>query len=90
MQHKGCDLALQRRDSLHNDIPFGWQDTLGGTASLYIKCDDVDAVAASLPAGIKIVKKLEDSWYGMREIVVCDPAGYIVCLATPIAGFIPE
>src|SRR5947209_1248125 len=47
--------------------------------SLYFGCPDVDAAYEHLRAkGIK-VKPPKVAWYGMKQLYVTDPDGYILC-----------
>lgn len=78
------ELMLQERESLIADSPaFDASTFPGASASLYFRVDDVDAIAARLPADTDIVKALETTWYGMREIWVRDPDGYVLTIGTP-------
>jgi uncharacterized glyoxalase superfamily protein PhnB len=45
-------------------------------ADLYLEVDDVDAVFASLPAGVDVFEGLHDTFYGMREFIVRDNNGF--------------
>ncbi len=78
------ELMLQERSSLLEDSPaFDSSTTPGASITLYFRVDDVDAIAARLPIATEIVKPLETSWYGMREIWVRDPDGYVLTIGTP-------
>ncbi len=47
--------------------------------TLYFGCPDVDAAFNHLRAmGVK-VKAPEVAWYGMRQLYVSDPDGYLLC-----------
>ena len=84
------ELMLQERESLLQDSSvFDSSTVLGASATFYFRVDDVDVLANRLPAGIEIVKPLETTWYGMREIWVRDPDGYVLTIGTP-EGAPPE
>lgn len=78
------ELMLQERMSLAEDAPIVTADSEpGGTFTLYFRVDDVDAVVAELPADAEVLKPLQKTWYGMKEIWVRDPAGYAITIGTP-------
>jgi uncharacterized glyoxalase superfamily protein PhnB len=79
------EIMLQERQSLAEDAPqvFDGNDKTGGSFTMYFRVDDVDAVVARLPPEAEIVKPLQQTWYGMNEIWVRDPDGYVVTIGTP-------
>ncbi|MCG6970328.1 MAG: VOC family protein [Gammaproteobacteria bacterium] len=78
------ELMLQRRDSLAQDVPvFSADATPGGTFTLYIRGTEVDTLAEQLGDSVEIIKGPETSWYGMRELYIRDPDGYVLTLGTP-------
>ena len=78
------ELMLQERASLVADSPaFDSSTEPGASITLFVRVDDVDEIVARLPDDTPIVKPLETTWYGMREIWVRDPDGYVVTIATP-------
>ena len=78
------EMMLQDRVNLAEDAPhaFSASDTPGGTFSMYFRVDDVEAVLARL-GDVEIVKPLQMTWYGMNEVWVRDPDGYVVTIGTP-------
>ncbi|MGI9607260.1 MAG: VOC family protein [Acidimicrobiales bacterium] len=79
-----AEMMLQERASMAEDAPaaFSESDTPGGTLSLYFRVDDVDEVVARL-GEVDVVKPLQLTWYGMKEIWVRDPDGYVITVGTP-------
>ncbi|NNC81090.1 MAG: hypothetical protein HKN94_13165 [Acidimicrobiales bacterium] len=78
------ELMLQERMSLVEDAPMVTADSEpGGTFAMYFRVDDVDEVVAKLPEGTEVLKPLQMTWYGMKEIWVRDPAGYVITIGTP-------
>ncbi len=78
------ELMLQERNSLAEDAPIVAADTPpSGTFTLYFRVDHVDEVAARIPESHEVVKPLQRTWYGMKEIWVRDPDGYVVTIGTP-------
>lgn len=84
------ELMLQERLSLVADAPMVTADSQpGGTFTLYFRVDDVDAIVSRLPEGTEVLKPLQKTWYGMKEVWVRDPAGYVITIGTP-EGSPPE
>lgn len=84
------EMMLQEWHNLAEDAPHAYSvdDVPGGTFSLYFRVDDVEAVLARL-GDVEIVKPLQMTWYGMHEVWVKDPDGYVVTIGTP-KGEAPE
>lgn len=77
------ELMLQERSSLAEDAPMVTETTEpAGTFTLYFRVDDVDEVAARIPDSHAVVKPLQVTWYGMKEIWVRDPDGYVVTIGS--------
>jgi len=83
MQAGASRLMVQVCDSLVEELPVlaATDPGRGASLTLYVEVADVEALAAKLPATTEIVRPLATSWYGMRELYVRDPDGYIVGLA---------
>jgi uncharacterized glyoxalase superfamily protein PhnB len=80
----GVEIMYQSRASVEKDIP-----PLAKSASaalpamgLFIEVSDIDAVERALE-GIAHVIPRRRTFYGMEEIVVRDPGGYVVVFAQP-------
>jgi len=54
------------------------------TGSLYIRCEDADAVWNQLKTKASVVYPLEDFEYGMREFAIRDNNGYVLQFGTPL------
>ena len=78
------EMMLQDRVNLAEDAPdaFSVDDNPGGTFSMYFRVDDVEDVLARL-GDVEVVKPLQLTWYGMNEVWVRDPDGYVVTIGTP-------
>jgi catechol 2,3-dioxygenase-like lactoylglutathione lyase family enzyme len=84
LAHGSKELMLQRRDSLAKDVPgFTPHTTPCGTFTLYFRGEPADALAARLPNSVEKIKGPETSWYGMRELYIRDPDGYVLAFGTP-------
>jgi uncharacterized glyoxalase superfamily protein PhnB len=79
----GVEIMYQSRASVEKDIPPLAQ---GGTSlpamGLFIEVSDIDAVERALD-GIPHVIPRRRTFYGMDEVVVRDPGGYVVVFAQP-------
>jgi len=66
------------------DMSVRGPQTLGGSpVTLHLYVDDVDAVAArAVQAGAKVVRPIEDQFYGDRAGKLEDPFGHVWWLAT--------
>ena len=64
----------------------------GGTpVSLCLYVEDVDTVfEKALAAGGKVVKPVENQFYGDRSGLLLDPFGHVWCIATHIEDVTPE
>jgi uncharacterized glyoxalase superfamily protein PhnB len=79
------EMMLQERGSLMENVPaFESNAVTGGTLTFYFKTDDVDTLAAKVKGVCEIVRDLHDTFYGMREIYVRDPNGYVLGFAQSI------
>ena len=78
------EMMLQEKSNLVEDAPqaFSADDVPGGTFSLYFRVDDVDETLARI-GDVEIVKPLQLTWYGMKEVWVRDPDGYVVTVGSP-------
>ncbi len=76
-------LMLQTAASLAGELPAFEPDQVP-VASGTIYCRGIDpAAVAGKVAPEQVVKGPLVQWYGMRELYLRDPDGYIVCLGVP-------
>ncbi len=54
------------------------------TGSLYIRCEDVDAIWIQLKTKADVVYPLADFDYGMREFAIRDNNGYLLQFGRPL------
>lgn len=78
----GVEIMYQSRASVEKDIPplAKGASTALPAMGLFIEVSDIDAVERAL-AGIPHVIPRRRTFYGMDEIVVRDPGGYVVVFA---------
>ena len=82
----GVEIMYQSRASVAKDIPPMASGASGAMPAmgLFIEVGDIDAVEQSL-AGVPHVIPRRTTFYGMDEVVVRDPGGYVVVFAQPTA-----
>jgi catechol 2,3-dioxygenase-like lactoylglutathione lyase family enzyme len=56
---------------------------IGGTLTLFIDVDDIQASYAELKDRVQVVMPLEHKWYGVTEFAFLDPDGYVITFAQP-------
>lgn len=80
----GVEIMYQSRASVAKDIPPMASGAAGAMPAmgLFVEVADIDAVEESL-AGIPHVIPRRKTFYGMDEVVVRDPGGYVVVFAQP-------
>ncbi len=81
MQRDGVEIFLNDRQAAIEELPEFAGQPIGGSLTLYIEIDGVDALYESLRSRARIVHPLKDQFYGMREFAVSDPDGYVLTLA---------
>ncbi len=83
----GVEVMYQSRASVAKDIPPMATGASGAMPAmgLFIEVGDIDAVEESL-AGVPHVIPRRKTFYGMDEVVVRDPGGYVVVFAQPTAA----
>lgn len=72
--------------------PFRSPQSHGGASvGLYIYVQDVDAsFAQAVAAGAKVIKPVQDQFYGDRSGTLEDPFGHVWFLATHVEDVSPE
>jgi len=80
----GVEIMYQSRASVEKDIPAlaRGANTLPGMG-LFVEVSDIDAVERALD-GVEQVIPRRRTFYGMDEVVVRDPGGYVVVFAQPV------
>ncbi|PIE54379.1 MAG: hypothetical protein CSA35_06615 [Dethiosulfovibrio peptidovorans] len=80
------EIMLQEEKSLREDISALAQTPIGASATVYLETENLEALHGRIRERVEIVKDLEVSWYGMKELYVRDRDGYILALAEPSKG----
>ena len=83
----GVEIMYQSRSSVEKDIPALAKGaaTAQPAMGLFIEVGNIDEVERALD-GIEHVIPRRRTFYGMDEVVVRDPGGYVVVFAQPVAA----
>lgn len=64
-----------------DEYPAFRDQKIGGTLTLFMEVNGVEAAYDALKSKVNIVMPLEKKWYGMTEFAFTDPDGYIITFA---------
>jgi len=78
LERGGASIMLQQADD--EDGPAGER---GRGVALYFVCDDVDRFRAELSARGLQLPPVTIAEYGMKQLFVPEPDGYLVCFESP-------
>ncbi len=85
LKHGDVEMMFQETESLKENVPaFDGVESTGGTLTFYFEVEDVDLMAERVKKVCPLVRDLHDTFYGMREIYVRDPDGYVLGFAQPV------
>ncbi len=80
LERDGIEMMLQTRSGLARDVP-GLAGPPGGvTVGFYLEVADLEPVRRAI-AGLEVVMAERTTFYGKREISVCEPGGHLVTFA---------
>ena len=68
------------------EVPSMATPTFGGTATLFITVDGVDALHAQVAPQVPVAMPLRTQFYGMREFAIFDPDGHLLTFAERVAA----
>ena len=68
------------------DAEDGPAKARGRGVTLYFVCDDVDAFFEEVLSRGLNVDPPTVAYYGMRQLYVPEPNGYVVCFESPVQG----
>ena len=78
-------LMWQATESLRADVPFMADRVPGGGFTLFIRVEGLVKWTGQFAEPERIVKPLHTTFYGMQELYLRDPNGYILALAEPVS-----
>lgn len=79
----GAEVMLQTWESVKKDAPSLLPKDRNTSASLFIEVNDFDDILKRTE-GCEIALPERTTFYGMREIVVWEPGGHLVCFAARV------
>jgi uncharacterized glyoxalase superfamily protein PhnB len=79
----GAEVMLQTWESVKKDAPSLVPKERATNASLFIEVDDFADILKRIE-GCEIALPDRTTFYGMREIVVREPGGHLVCFAAQV------
>ena len=68
------------------DVPSMATPAFGGTATLFVTIDGVDALHAQVSPQVPLAMPLTTQFYGMREFAIYDPDGHLITFAERVAA----
>ena len=77
----GASLMLQQADEAED----GPAEGRGRGVALYFVCDDADAMYAEFTARGLAVEPPQKAYYGMNQLHIPEPDGYVVCFESSCA-----
>jgi uncharacterized glyoxalase superfamily protein PhnB len=84
-----AEFMFQSRVSLEADLPALKDVAISASQTLYLRTDDADAQYNSLKDKVEVVQEPITRFYGMREWVMKDPDGYILCFGQELGQHKP-
>lgn len=84
LQKGALELMYQRLGDAKDDATLKLQAGQGPTY-LYVEVENLDAALAAMQ-GVEIVIPVNETFYGMKEFGVKDPAGHFILFAQPAAA----
>lgn len=81
LERGGVTVFLNDPAAVAKDIPAYAAPAFGGTATLFVVVEGVDALHAAVAPQVPIVMPLHTQPYGMREFAIYDPDGHLLTFA---------
>ena len=81
LERGGVTVFVNDAATVAREMPRFAAPTFGGTGTLFVIVEGVDALHDALSSQISIVMSLRTQPYGMREFAVTDPDGHLITFA---------
>jgi catechol 2,3-dioxygenase-like lactoylglutathione lyase family enzyme len=78
-------IFLNDPGAVAKDLPSYAAPAFGGTATLFVVVEGVDALHAAVAPHAPIVMSLRTQFYGMREFAIHDPDGHLITFAERVS-----
>ena len=86
LERGGVTVFLNDPAAVAKDIPAYASPAFGGTGTLFVIVEGVDALHAQVAPLVPVVMPLHTQPYGMREFAVHDPDGHLITFAERVAA----
>lgn len=86
LERGGVTVFLNDAAAAAKDQPIYAAPAFGGTCTLFVVVEGVDALHAQVAPHAAIVMPLHTQWYGMREFAIHDPDGHLITFAERVAA----
>jgi uncharacterized glyoxalase superfamily protein PhnB len=84
LEKDGLEVMLQTRESVEADIPTLKSYVQGKAVTQFVEVDSLDSILKKL-SGYDLLAPVRTTFYGMREAIVADPAGYVLVFAEKVS-----
>jgi hypothetical protein len=84
LEKDGLEVMLQTRGSVEEDIPALKSYVQGKAVTQFVEVDSLEDVLKQL-SGYDLLTPVRTAFYGMREAIVADPAGYVFVFAEKVS-----
>ena len=82
LQRDAVELMYQTFASVEADEPRSLKGPRAiGASGIFIEVEDLDAVAAKVPATADVIERRRETFYGATEMIIRDTAGNVIVLA---------
>ena len=87
MVRDGAGIMFATRESFEADpdLEMFKGMKIGGSLVMWIIVDDVKSIETAVQGKAEIVKRLTKQFYGMLELTIKDPNGYVLTFAQPVS-----
>ncbi len=86
LERDGVTVFLNDPGAVAKDVPSMAAPAFGGTGTLFVIVEGVDALHAQVAPHVPLAMSLRTQFYGMREFAVYDPDGHLLTFAERVAG----
>lgn len=83
LERDGVEIMMQTLDSAKADLPDVAKHFQLNSVSQFMEVDSLDEILQGL-SGYNLLTPVRTTFYGMREAVVADPAGFILVFAQKV------
>jgi uncharacterized glyoxalase superfamily protein PhnB len=81
VQSGGVEVFFNAPEPAIAEYPAFKSRPIGGTLTLFMEVEGIQALHDALAGRVKIVMPLERKWYGVTEFAIVDPDGYVITFA---------